>query len=247
MTTQKTSGTCLQCGRPVKQGDFCCSGCEAAYKILHEQPQAQETSLSRYIETDTKGDHRLNLMVDGMHCASCAFLIEATLKKEEGVEARVNLTTRRLNLSWQGEADRATALIKKVTDIGYKVTPFDEEHLQDDDKRDEKNLLKALAVAGFASGNIMMLSVGLWAAGDTTMGLATRDFMHWVSGVIALPTLLYSGRPFFASAWEALKNKRTNMDVPISVALILTTAMSLFEVAHHGAYAYFDSVTMLLY
>ncbi len=203
--------------------------------------------LSRFVTSDPDGTLGLTLLIEGMRCASCAFLIEDALKKEAGVSARVNLTTRRLTLHWTGAASRGNELAAKVTALGYHLAPFEAAQMDQSDQREEKSLLLCLAVAGFASGNIMMLSVGLWSATTQTMGMATHDFLHWLSALIALPTVLFSGRPFFRSAFQALRHGRSNMDVPISVALILTTAMSLFETLHHGTYAYFDSVVMLLF
>lgn len=206
-----------------------------------------ETVFDRFISSEKDGGHVLHMLVKGMHCANCAFRIESTLNKEQDVNARVNLTTSRLALRWRGAQSRADDLIKRVTDMGYKLTPFNAENVEDNDKKEERFLLRCLAVAGFASGNIMLLSVALWSSTSETMGMATRDLMHWVSALLALPTVIYAGRPYFRSAWQALSHKRTNMDVPISVALILTSAMSLFETIRHGEYAYFDSVTMLLF
>jgi Cu2+-exporting ATPase len=220
-----------------------------ALPISDNKPDAPapEQDVTRFVVNEKDGGHVLHMMVEGMRCASCAFLIEDTLNKEAEVAARVNLTTRRLSLRWRGDAVRANMLLKKVSAIGYKLMPFDAAQIEDADSREEKFLLRCLAVAGFASGNIMMLSIGLWSSTEQTMGMATRDFLHWLSALIAIPTVLFAGRPFFRSAWGALRHKRTNMDVPISVALTLTTGMSLFEVITHGEYAYFDSVTMLLF
>ena len=208
---------------------------------------APEQDVTRFVTQEKDGTRVLHMMVEGMRCASCAFLIEDTLNKESDVVARVNLTTRRLSLRWQGDAVRANVLLKKISDIGYKLMPFDAAQMESGDKREEKSLLVCLAVAGFASGNVMMLSIGLWSSTAETMGMATHDFLHWLSALIAIPTVIFAGRPFFRSAWDALRHKRSNMDVPISVALILTTFMSLFETITHGEYAYFDSVVMLLF
>ncbi len=203
--------------------------------------------LGRFVEDEKDGGHVLYLMVDGMRCASCAFLIENTLNKEPGVAARVNLTTKRLALRWQGERSRGQELAARVAALGYKPTPYDAGALDQGDAKEERFLLRCLAVAGFASGNIMLLSVALWSSSGETMGIATRDLFHMLSGLIAIPAMIYAGRPFFRSAVEALTHGRTNMDVPISVALLLTTFMSLFETMRHGSYAYFDSVVMLLF
>lgn len=210
-----------------------------------QSPTAQD--ISRFILHEKEGGNVLHLIIDGMHCANCAFRIEGALNQQTGVSARVNLTTRRLTLRWHDPAIEPTALIGMVENLGYKLTPFEAASLEQSDSAEEKFLLRCLAVSGFASGNIMLFSVPLWSSTAASMGMATRDFMHWISALIAIPTIIYAGRPFFRSAWRMLRHGHTNMDVPISVALMLTTVMSLFETLQHGEYAYFDSVVMLLF
>ena len=107
-------------------------------------------------------------------------------------------------------------------------------------RRSIRRLLRALAVAGFAMANVMLLSVSVWAGGGE-MGPATRDLMHWVSALIAIPAALYAGQTFFASAFRALKVGRANMDVPISLGVILALSVSVFEFFAHGAHTYFDA------
>jgi Cu2+-exporting ATPase len=109
-------------------------------------------------------------------------------------------------------------------------------------------LLRCLAVAGFAAANVMLLSVSIWAgASGEDMGPATRDLLHWLSALIAMPVVAYAGRPFFRSAWAAFRSWSLNMDVPISLAVLLATGMSLYETATSGAHAYFDAAVMLLF
>ena len=217
---------------------------------MTDRPVAASASppdFSRFVLSDADQNKSLHLMVEGMHCANCAFRIEDYLNKTKGMSARVNLTTRRLTLTWKDPTLPITKMIEGVIDLGYKIAPFDAALSDSSDQKEEKFLLQCLAVSGFATGNIMLLSVALWSSNQTTMGVATRDLMHWVSALIAIPTIIFAGRPFFRSAWQMLRHGNTNMDVPISVALILTTGMSLFETLNHGEYAYFDSVIMLLF
>jgi Cu2+-exporting ATPase len=162
-------------------------------------------------------------------------------------QARVNFSTQRLVLAWQGTRERAEEFVRVVEGLGYRVRPFDARGVADDVKSEERRLLLATCVAGFASGNIMLLSFALWSTTGAEMGEATRALMHWVSALIAIPTAVYSGRPFFSSALAVLKKGRTNMDVPISVGVVLTTLMSLFETLRHAEHTYFDSVVMLLF
>jgi P-type Cu2+ transporter len=249
---------CRHCGAPVPGGGevFCCSGCASAYQVAAARAvqsaggqiaAVPDLDYSRYVTRTADKHYRMLLMVEGMRCAACAFLIERTLNAEPNVAARMNLTTRRLTLNWQGAPERVNALIAKVAAKGYQLMPFDQSVVESAEQKQTQHVLRCLAVAGFASGNIMIVADALWAASPETMGVATRDLLHWVSALIALPTVIYAGQPFFASAWQALRHKRTNMDVPIAVALLLTSAMSVFEMLRHGQYVYFDCVTMLIF
>lgn len=194
------------------------------------------------------GIFSMNLLVDGMHCPSCVAIIEGGLKKRPEIrEARLNLTTKRLALRWVGELAHADALVDAINRMGYRAVPFDPKTRETGEQNEGKFLLRCLAVAGFASGNLMLFSVPLWSSDAVSMGDATREAFRWVQALIAIPAIAYCGRPFYYSAWRALREMHTNMDVPISVAVILATLMSVFETVTHGAHAYFDSGVMLLF
>ena len=181
-------------------------------------------------------------VVPGMRCAACIARIELGLLDLEGVEAaRVNLTARRVAIRHGPEVD-AEDLLRALGRIGFEAQVVDLQKPPRDDA-ESRMLLRALAVAGFGMMNIMLLSVGVWSGA----GGVTRELFHWVSALIALPVVAYSGRPFFASAMAALRHRRTNMDVPISIGVLLATALSVHETATGGEHAYFDSAVMLLF
>lgn len=179
--------------------------------------------------------------VPGMRCAGCIAKLEDGLPKTHGiVAARVNFTAKRVTLTHLPDV-QIPALQQAISALGFEAQPISAALTQDDGG--SRDLLKALAVAGFAAMNIMLLSVSVWSGAEG----ATRDLFHWLSAGIALPTIAYSGRPFFKSAWNALRHGRTNMDVPISIGVVLASALSLFETVVHGEHAYFDGAVMLLF
>ncbi|MGB1540057.1 MAG: heavy metal translocating P-type ATPase, partial [Rickettsiales bacterium] len=215
------------------------------------EKQADRRALSgeyaAFAQTDADGLHHLTLRVEGIHCAACIYAIESALSPLPDVkEARVNLSTRRLAITWEGDVAQADTFAQTVETLGYPVQPFDASRTPRM-QEEEKLLLKAMAISGFAMGNIMLLSVALWSSDQAVMGVATRDLFHWITALIALPTIAYAGRPFFRSALMALRGGHTNMDVPISLALLLACGMSMVETLRPGEHAYFDSAVMLLF
>jgi len=206
------------------------------------------TDYSSYLVKNKDGSNSLNLLVEGVHCAKCIWRIENGLNKLSGViKTRLNLSTRRLKVEFNGDSGKANEIFDEIIKLGYKASPFDQKLQETSIKKEESFIFKNMAIAGFASGNIMLISFALWITDQETMGIGTRSFLHLVSALIAIPAIIYSGRPFFYSAVNALKNKTTNMDVPISVALILTPIMSFFEMVRHGEHVYFDSAVMLAF
>lgn len=215
----------------------------------HNDPQKTiDHAYASYVQVVAGEPAELNLLIENLHCPSCIRQIEdAFVGVPELVEARVNMTTRRLRLRWQGSSDRADGLVRRVTRLGFSITPFHPQDLSTSSDRESRYLLRCLAVAGFAAANVMLLSVAVWAGLASDMGPATRSLLQWISGLIALPAVIYAGRPFFRSAWGALTSRSLNMDVPISVAVLLTAGMSLLEAFQGGRHTYFDACVTLLF
>ncbi len=182
------------------------------------------------------------LTVPGMRCAGCIAKIERGLGGLDGVaSARVNFSAKRVAVRHDARLDESD-LVDALRHLGFEAQALADNPLGRDD-RDTKRLLRALAVAGFGMMNIMLFSVSVWAGAEGV----NRDMFHWISALIALPVVAYAGQPFFASAWMALRYRRTNMDVPISIGVLLATGLSLYETLTGGEHAFFDSAVMLLF
>jgi Cu2+-exporting ATPase len=187
---------------------------------------------------------RLILSLPTAHCAVCMSTVEGALKAHPGVSsARVNLTLKRVSV--EAEADVTAAQLAEVLEaVGYEAHELDPGLLSmTETDRQGREILMRLGVAFFAMMNIMLLSVAVWSGAEA----ATRDMFHWISALIAIPTVAFVGQPFFKSAWAALRVGRLGMDVPISLALILASSISLYETMHSGEKAYFDAAVMLAF
>jgi len=225
----------------------CCDPAFAAGDLVAEAA-ALAAAARPFVEQLPDGSYRLALAVETLDCAACLPQIEDALAAQPGVrEARVNLTTRRLRLVWDWRAQPLERLLLPLLAEGHRVAPFDPQRRDGAAEAERRLLIRSLAVAGFAAGNVMLLSVAVWSGLGADMGAATRALLHWVSALIALPAVAYAGRPFFRSALAALKAGRSNMDVPISLAVVLASAMSLFETMRGGEEAYFDAAVTLLF
>ncbi|RWP82236.1 cation-translocating P-type ATPase [Mesorhizobium sp.] len=219
----------------------CAPGAEMALDLggaTSSLPSSQEIGLaSRSLGDDLR---QTDLSVPTVHCAACIQAIETALGKLDRVEgARVNLSTKRVSVQWRG--NEAPPIVAALELLGYPAHLFDPEVHEKDKTLSE--LIRAVAVAGFAAGNIMLLSVSVWSGAEG----ATRDLFHWVSALIAIPALAFAGGIYFRSAWNALRHGRMNMDVPIAVGVSLAYAMSLYETINHGDHAYFDASVSLLF
>ena len=215
----------------------CAPGVETALRGEAAPPTSSELSLVARSLGD--GSRQVELSVPGVHCAACIVAVENALMRLEGVSlARVNLSTRRVSVRWQG-AD-VPPIPQTLAALGYPSHLF-----TPDDGKDRvlSELIQAVAVSGFAAANIMLLSVSVWSGAEGS----TRDLFHWISALIAIPALFFAGRIYYRSAWSALRHWRVNMDVPIAIGITLAYLMSLYETVVHGPHAYFDASVSLLF
>jgi Cu2+-exporting ATPase len=251
---------------------FCCSGCKSVCEAIHaaglqgfyqRTPDGEvfgpppelprELTLYDLDEVqeefvDALGETReINLLVEGIHCAACVWLIENTLFNTPGVEdARVNLSGRRLRLKWDNRRARLSDLLRRLGDVGYAAVPFDPEVAEGALKKHNRALLYRLAFAGFAMMNLLWISIALYAGADQG---EFRGLFHWIGFAIATPTLLYSGYPFYRGAWTGLRHLNLTMDLPIAIGASITYAYSVYVTVTgtRGGEVYFDTVVNFLF
>ena len=187
---------------------------------------------------------RLALSLPAIHCQACISGVERVLNDHAGVHsARVNLTLKRALIEAEPEL-KAEELIPLLAAQGFEAHELDLAALSDTkSNREGRELLMRLAVAFFASMNVMLLSISVWSGASD----ATRDMFHWISAAIAFPAVIFAGQPFFRNAWRALRVGRLNMDVPIVLALVLALVTSLWETMLSGKHAYFDAALTLTF
>lgn len=201
-----------------------------------------------YTVADRDGTRRMELAVDGITCAACLTDIERGLRRLPGiVSARVNVSSRRTSVVFSPEKVTPNAVLERMSAIGYPAQPFDPAIRRDNRSAEARELLKCMGVAGFGAMNVMLMSVSVWSGNVTDITPETRDFFHFMSALIALPTVAYAARPFFRSAFAAIRRRSLNMDVPISIGVCLAMGLSIFNTLTHALEAYFDSALMLLF
>jgi Cu2+-exporting ATPase len=214
--------------------------------VTYAAPRADLGAFLRH-----RGDGRasLELLVPDMRCAGCIAKVERAVQAVPGVvAARVNLSQKRLIVDFKAGGGDPAAVVVALDGLGYPSTPYDPQAARQAHDREGRELIQALAVAGFGVMNTMMFSVPIWAGlFGQELGPATRTLMMWFSGIVGAPCALYAGLPFFRSAWRSLAARRANMDVPISIGVLLTLAISFSETILRGRDVYFDAAVSLLF
>ncbi|MEY9438566.1 cation transport ATPase [Bradyrhizobium elkanii] len=206
-----------------------------------------DIDFSHFLKRTGAGRLQLDLAVEGISCVGCMGKIERNLSSIPDVtSARVNLTDNRLALEWKAGALDPALFVKRLAELGYRAYPFQRDNAETLEAERAQELLRRLGVAAFAAMNVMMLSIPVWSGNVSDMLPEQRDFFHWLSALIVLPAAAYCAQPFFSSAFAVLRARGTNMDVPISIGILLALATSLIETIAHAEHAYFDAAIMLI-
>jgi len=201
-----------------------------------------------FTKTLADGTRQARLMVEGIHCAACVWLIEKALSGMAGItKAEVNLVHHRLLLQWQPDTVSLPKIMSRLAALGYAAVPFNLENIEGALHQQNRQLLFRLGFAGFGAMNIMWISIALYAGAFSGISAEYRQFFHWVSLAIATPVLLYSGGPILLSAWRGLRQARLSMDLPISIGALATFGYSLWQTIQGDEHVYFDTVVAFLF
>lgn len=255
-----------------QQRAFCCHGCQTVCETIyasglqsfysktsrHEQlapPPEVDAELDAYDLDEVQADYvdaltpqrTIQLLVEGIHCAACVWLIESALNKHKGViNAEVNLTAKRLKLRWDNDVVRLSQLLQVLADIGYAAVPFDPETAEGALAKRHRGLLYRMAFAGFAMMNMLWISIALYSGADQG---EFRQWFHWIGLLIATPTLLYSGYPFIRNSFIGIRRRYLTMDLPIAIGASSTYFYSCYVTftASTSGHVYFDTVVNFLF
>ena len=255
-----------------EQREFCCHGCRTVCETIYASglesfysqslrsdtlapPPSVAKELDAYDLDEVQSDYvdslgpqrTIQLLVEGIHCAACVWLIEKALKRQPGViDAEVNLTAKRLKLRWDNDQIRLSQVMQILADIGYAAVPFDPETAEGALAKRHRGLLYRMAFAGFAMMNMTWVSIALYAGADEGQ---FRQWFHWIGFIIATPTLLYSGYPFIKNGLTGLKHRYLTMDLPIAIGATSTYLYSSYVTftASTTGHVYFDTVVNFLF
>ncbi|MDN3453691.1 MULTISPECIES: heavy metal translocating P-type ATPase [unclassified Psychrobacter] len=253
--------------------EMCCMGCQlAAQSIVEaglEQYYLDRSEINRTASLPTQltrlevYDHDeiksqfvyaqdglsvAELSVNNLRCAACTWLIESRLDELEGIsKCQVNLTNQRMRVIWNEDKLPISRILAVINEIGYEAKPYRQDTHEAMLARHNNQMLLRLGIAALGSMQAMMYAVALYFGEYSDMLIFQRDFLRWVSLFVSTPVFFYAGIPFFTSAWSAIRARQVNMDVPVSLALIITFFASLYATITGQGETYYDSVSMFIF
>lgn len=246
--------------------EFCCRGCRGAWLIIRgaglnsfysrrdrEQGTLKDAYSSQYdpdylqrFVTQTENGAEINLIIDGIRCASCIWLIEKILLQTPGVvSARVNFATHRLLLCFDSEQTSAAQLCQQLSRIGYLPRPFSQDELRNSMDRERRSMLFRFGTAVFLSMQLMGFSIALYAGYFKGIDQQTRMLLQVLAAIVTTPVVFYSGYPFLRGAWYAFRNLAPNMDLLVAIGSLTAYSYSLFALLT-GREVFFDTAAMIV-
>ncbi|MGI9290949.1 MAG: heavy metal translocating P-type ATPase, partial [Gammaproteobacteria bacterium] len=206
------------------------------------------TVMHEFVREQADGTLIADLLIQGVHCAACTWLIENTLKKISGVVAiEVNPVTTRGELQWDPDQINLAALLETIEQTGYLPTPFTEHEHYRASEEERRLALRRLLVAGLGMMQVSSYAVALYAGAFQGMDPVIEEFLRYISLLVATPIVLYSGAPFFSGAWRNIRGRSMGMDVPVALAIGGAWAASVWNTFAGSGEVYFDSATMFVF
>lgn len=208
---------------------------------LYNHPEIQKS----FVITPAEHQKQASLILEGITCAACVWLNERHLQQLPGVlEVQVNYSTHRARVTWDEREIDLARILREVQLLGYNAYPFNAKQQDDLRKKERQRDLRRIAVAAISMMQVMMLAVSLYAGDYSGIEASTKDMFRYVSLVMTLPVMFYSAIPFYKSAWRALRSGRMNMDVPVTLAILVAFGGSVWMTIKGQGVVYFDAVCM---
>jgi P-type Cu2+ transporter len=255
---------------------MCCQGCRAAaewiehlgladYYRLRTTPSRtlsgvttpgncgddawNDAQSSRHVIRELGSDLRESLLlIEGMHCTACVWLIERALGAMKGiVSIQVNAMARRARVVWRDSEITLPHILQALPRIGFHALPLDAQGLDDARRQESRTALKRLLVAGFGAMQAMMFAPTLYPDAAASLDVSTRELLRWAGFLVATPVVFYSARPFFTGAMRSLRLGQLGMDVPVALAIAAVYAASFIEALRGSGEVYFDSISMFVF
>lgn len=255
---------------------FCCLGCKAVSELIDSEglanfyhhrtappPKPRDLSaqdrarlreldhelLQRsFVQSDSDGTRRAYLMVTGLSCAACIWLIEHHLEKIPGVQQIIiNHTTQRATLTWDPEQTALSDILLAIRELGFEARPFRQNEFEEQLQKQQKQALMRLCVAGIGMMQSMMLAIPLYFGIISGISEAQYSFFRWASLLVTTPVILYSAQPFFRAAWRDLRTRYLTMDVPVALGIGIAYLSSVWITFTGGEEVYFDAVCMFTF
>ncbi|HVK98426.1 MAG TPA: heavy metal translocating P-type ATPase [Dongiaceae bacterium] len=209
-----------------------------------DDPELQQP----FVHSPDSTHREITLMVNGITCSACVWLVEQHLNRQDGIaQCQVNLSSHRARVVWNPGSTSLSRIIRAIAQVGYKAEPYHPVQQEAAIKRENRQSLLRMGLAGLGAMQVMMYAAGLYYGAWEGIDPDYVVLLRWTSGIVCTPVFFYSCIPFYQNAWRALKSRHLNMDVPVSLALVIAYVASWWSVIFHGPEVYFDSVSMFAF
>lgn len=256
--------------------EMCCVGCQAVAQAIVENgledyytsrdamPESPREAMPAVLDQLLMFDHaefqksfvrelgeherEASLILEGITCSACVWLNERHIGQLPGVTGvDVNYATRRARVRWDTSRIKLSDILSAITAIGYRAYPYDAAKHEELAKKERREALWRVWVAGFGMMQVMMYAIPVYIAGEGEMPMDIETLIRWASLVLTLPVVLYSSSPFFKGAWRDLKLRRVGMDVPVALGIGVAFVASVWATVTQTGEVYFDSVAMFVF